>query len=310
MIKKDIFNHDVKALLKASIEDKVHRFVMADNMIRGAVVKATRLVNEMQANHELGSIETLVLGQAYIAASLMASGLKGKDRISIQIKCDGPIGGLDVESNVFGEVRGFLKHPVISTTTSNEISGLADLIGEGDLNVTRYLEDAVTPYSGRIKLKYKTLAQDLAVYYLESEQIPTGFNLSVFFDNKERVKGAGGIFLQALPGVSDEQVVMAEALLENVEPIGEALANGKGAESLVLEGFEPLSPRFISSSRVEFFCRCSKDKMANYLSKLPGRDLSDLAQNGPFPVELRCHHCNSAYGFTREEIAQFLRSGS
>nr|MDA3834313.1 Hsp33 family molecular chaperone HslO [Spirochaetales bacterium] len=68
MIKKDIFNKDVKAQLKASAKDKIHRFIMADGMLKGAVVHATRMVTEMRATHQPGPLETLILGQAYVAA--------------------------------------------------------------------------------------------------------------------------------------------------------------------------------------------------------------------------------------------------
>ena len=99
MIKKDIFNHDVKAQLKAAAKDRMYRFMMAGDMIKGAVVHTTRMVSEMRVNHDLGPLETLVLGQAYTAATLMCSGLKGKDRVSMNIQCSGPIKGLDVEAS-------------------------------------------------------------------------------------------------------------------------------------------------------------------------------------------------------------------
>lgn len=303
MIKKDIYEKNIKQALTAASQDKIHRFVMADRHIRGAIVNGTRMVNEMRANHELGSLETLILGQAYIAASLMSTTLKGNDRISIQVRCDGPVGGLDVESNVFGEIRGFLKHPVIRIDSSQQVATLSSLFGGGDLTVTKYLEDAVTPYSGTVALRYRTLAQDLANYYLESEQIPTAFTLSVFFDENETVAGAGGIFLQALPGVDDQMVMAAERILGSVPPVGETLFNGGTPESIVRKEFCSLEPELFSSARVEFFCRCSKDRMAGYLSSLPEKDLIDIKTNGPFPVELRCHHCNSLYSFSRSEIA-------
>ena len=183
MIKKDIFNRDVKAQLKASAKDRLYRFVMADKMIKGVVVHNTKMVNEMRANHNLGPLETLVLGQGYTAASLLISGLKEKnDRISISIRCSGPIKGLDVEANGFGEVRGYLKTPAIEVKETEKISYLSTLYGAGFLTVTRYLADAVAPYSGQVALEYGSIAEDLANYFLVSEQIPTGFKLSLFFE--------------------------------------------------------------------------------------------------------------------------------
>jgi len=303
MIKKDIFSGDLKEQLKASAKDKIYRFVMADGMIKGAVVHATRMVREMRANHETGLPETLILGQAYIAASLICSGLKGKnDRISIAIECSGPVKGVDVEANVFGEVRGYLKTPRIEVADPEAINGLAKLFGAGFLTVTRYLENGDTQYSGQVALEYGSVAEDLANYYLVSEQIPSGFVLSVALDEDGEVKGAGGIFLQALPGADLEQVSAVEQMLLGVASLGELFAQGQTPAEIIATTFATLNPKILESSRVEFFCRCSKDGMAGYLQNLPPADRKDLRDNGPFPLVIHCHNCNSAYEFDREEL--------
>ena len=127
MIKRDIFNRDVKAQFKAAAKDRMYRFVMADGTIKGAVVHTTRMVREMQVNHGIGPLETLVLGQAYIAAALMCSSLKGKDRVSFNIRCSGPVQGLDVEANTFGEVRGSLKNQEIQVEDPGQIRSLSKI---------------------------------------------------------------------------------------------------------------------------------------------------------------------------------------
>ena len=303
MIKKDIFNKDVKAQFKASARDRVHRFIMADKTIKGAIVQTTRMVNEMRANHELDPLQTLVLGQAYVAASLMGSTLKDKnDRLSLSIQCSGPIRGLDVETNVFGEVRGYLKTKQIEVGNPDQIRYLSTLYGAGFLTVTKYLENAPAPYSGQIALEHGSIAEDLANYYLISEQIPTGFKLSIFFDEDEDVKGAGGVFLQALPGADPEDVILAEKQIQSMDSLGERFFSGESPESVIKDVFADLEPEFLSSSRVEFYCRCSKEKMGGYMKTLPEHDRADMKDNGPFPLEVRCHHCNSAYLFSREEL--------
>ncbi|MBU2429710.1 MAG: Hsp33 family molecular chaperone HslO, partial [Proteobacteria bacterium] len=165
MIKKDIFNKDVKEQFRAAAKDRIYRFVVADGMIKGAVIHATRMVGEMQANHELGPLETLILGQGYIAAGLLSSSLKAKnDRISMNIKCSGPVKGLDVESNVFGEVRGYLKTPHIEVENPDRIKYLSTLYGAGFLTMTKYLDNTPHPYSGQVALEYGSIAEDLANY--------------------------------------------------------------------------------------------------------------------------------------------------
>lgn len=303
MIKKDIFNRDVKAQFKASSKDKLYRFITADRTIKGAVVHSTRMVNEMRANHDLGPLETLVLGQAYIAAGLLCSGLKDKnDRVSINIQCSGPVKGLDVESNVFGEVRGYLKTRQIDVDHPEKIKRLSTLFGAGFLTVTKYLENAATPYSGQVALEHGSIAEDLANYFLISEQIPTGFNLSVAFDEQEQVTGAGGIFLQALPGADPAQVIKAENIIQTIDSLGNLFAHGQTPEQVILERFSSLDPRVLTSSRVEFFCRCSRDRMTQYLRNLPAQEKKDMVENGPFPVEIRCHHCNSVFRFSKDAL--------
>ncbi len=307
MIKKDIFARDIKAQFKASARDRVHRFFLAGQTVKGAIVHTTRMVNEMRANHKLGPLETLVLGQAYIAAALMGSTLKAKnDRLSISIQCSGPIAGLDVETNVYGEVRGYLKSGQIKVEDPGKIKRLSSLYGAGFLTVTKYLEAMPRPYSGQIALAHGSIAEDLANYYLVSEQIPTGFKLSLFFDESENVTGAGGIFLQALPGADDDQVAAAEKQIQKMDSLGEMFAAGTDPETVVNDCFRTLSPEFLDTSRVEFFCRCSAEKMGNYLNTLSEQDRSDILENGPFPLELRCHYCNSNYRFTRDALTQIL----
>jgi molecular chaperone Hsp33 len=308
MIKKDIFNQDVKAQFRASAKDKISRFIMADGMIKGAVIHSTRMVNEMRANHLTGPLETLILGQAYIAASLICSGLKGKnDRLSLVIDCSGPLKGLDVEANVSGEVRGYLKTSQIEVENPAEINGMAKLFGAGFLTVTQYLENSADPYSGQVALEHGSIAENLAYYYMVSEQIPSGFILSVYFDDQDEVQGAGGIFLQALPGADLAMVSEAEKMMLALGSLGEAFAKGQKPEEIIQATFSSLNPKILDSSRVEFFCRCSKDTMAGYLRSLPTEDKNDIQKNGPFPLVISCHHCNSRYEFSKEDLLSLVQ---
>ncbi|MCD4719360.1 MAG: Hsp33 family molecular chaperone HslO, partial [Desulfobacula sp.] len=142
----------------------------------------------------------------------------------------------------------------------------------------------------------------LANYFLISEQIPTGFKLSVFFNNKEEVKGAGGIFLQALPGADASKVIEAEKMIQSIDSLGEVFAKGRSPEEIIHKEFSNLEPKFLSNSRVEFFCRCSKQRMEGYLRNLQTEEKKDMMGKGPFPVEVRCHHCNSVYRFSKDDL--------
>ena len=122
MKKKKLYGNTIKEQYLAGAKDRLHNFLLADGSIRGVIINGTRMVNEMRANHDLGILETLVLGRAYLGVGLMSADLKGNDRISIKIECSGPIKGLIVEANAFGEVRGFLENVPIPINKTMEIN--------------------------------------------------------------------------------------------------------------------------------------------------------------------------------------------
>ena len=133
--------------------------MLADGRIRGAVIHGSHMIDEMRLNHELGILETLILGHAYLSISLLTANMKGPDRISLRIECSGPIQGLSVEANAFGEVRGYLKVNPIPIEKPLESFDTAPFFGTGFLIVTRYPAHAKQPYEGRVKLEYGSIAR-------------------------------------------------------------------------------------------------------------------------------------------------------
>ena len=304
MIKKQPYGTTIKEQHLASARDRVHRFFLAGGQVRGAILHGTRMVNEMRANHDLGILETLVLGHAYLGAGLLTANLKGSDRIALKIECSGPIKGLEVESNAFGEVRGHLKQVPIPIEKPPESFNLSPFFSAGFIRVTRFLEDAKQPFTGQVEMHYGSIARDLAWYYLMSEQIPTAFNLSVKFDTEGHVTGAGGLFLQAMPEADEAILADLENLVAGLPSIGERFAADVSAPDFVREAFNSHQPEFLADYRVEFMCHCKRDKIENMLMMLPVTDLKDIRDNGPFPLEIKCHHCNTDYLFDKDELVE------
>ncbi|MDY0162149.1 Hsp33 family molecular chaperone HslO [Desulfobotulus sp.] len=306
MIKKTPFGNTLKEQLQANALDKAHIFLLANGHIRGTLVHATRMIHEMRGNHELGILETLVLGHAYIAACLMATPLKGEDRIQLKIACSGPITGLCAEANALGEVRGYLHKNPIPVKGPVENPDLSSFFGAGILTLTRHTQTARHPFTGQVALAYGNIAQDVAHYYATSEQTPTALTLSIQFDAAGNLGAAGGLLLQAMPGATPEDIRRLEEQVRSMESIGEAFGRKKTAEDLILGAFENFNPKIIDQRRVEFFCRCTEDQMIRYLKSLPLEDRQDIRKKGPFPLEITCHNCNSRYSFSRERLASLL----
>jgi molecular chaperone Hsp33 len=302
MIKKTLEGESLKERLLAGAKDRLYNFLLAGGAVRGAILHGTRMINEMRANHQLGILETLVLGRAYLGAGLMATNLKGGDSISLKIECTGPIKGLTVEANAFGEVRGFLKNVPIPLDKPMENFDLAPFFGTGFLSVIRYLEDAKQPFTGKVALKFGNIAQDLAHYYLTSEQIPSAFNLSMKYDKAGEVTGAGGLFLQAMPQADDDLAAELEERVRALPSLGDVFGEGQQPQDLIQEIFQKYTPHFLASKRIDFMCHCSQEKLRRILAMLPVDELKDIRDHGPFPLEMRCHYCNTFYYFSKEDI--------
>ena len=108
MIREPIIDKELREHLDSLPDDRREVFLIADGEVRVSAVSATRMVNQMSANHHLGLLETYVLGQGYIAGALLSSEVKGNDRIQLQIECGGPIKGMNIEAWACGAVRGYL----------------------------------------------------------------------------------------------------------------------------------------------------------------------------------------------------------
>jgi molecular chaperone Hsp33 len=308
MKKIKIYGDTLKDQLIASRRDRLYSFIMAREAIRCTVVHGTRMVNEMRWNHQLGILETLVLGHAYLAAALMSANLKGGDRIGLQVECSGPIKGLSVEANAFGEVRGYLAQVPIPIEKPLESFDLTPFYGAGFLSVVKFPEDAKHPFTGKVMMEYGRLAKDLALYYLKSEQIPTAISLGVSFDKQGEVTGAGAMLLQAMPGAEDGVLVTLEEKMHALASMGEAV-NQKGfPRDWMLESFGDYRPRLLDQRGVEFMCHCSRERIRMMIAMLKREDLDDLAANGPFPVEIRCHYCNSTFEFSQQDLLEIQKA--
>jgi len=307
MIKKRPFGSTLREQLDASARDRLYSFILDYGGIRGALVHATRMVSEMQGNHELGPAESTLLGHAYVAAALMTANLKGADRLQVQVQGSGPAGGLSVEANAFGEVRGYLAQVPIGTGEPAARAGApAGLLGEGVLTVTRLLERARQPFTGQVALAYPTLAENLAHYFVVSEQTPTAFRLSVRLGPTGAVCGAAGLFLQVLPGADPRTAERLEELLCGLPSLADSFQARAETGDFLQAHFGPFSPLLLGDRRVAFMCHCGEERFRRFLAALPAEELQDILDRGPFPVITTCHNCNSQYAYSRGEIQALL----
>ncbi len=293
--------------LAAMQPDGLTIFTLEGDTIRGTLVSATTMVARMRAAHGraahgLGLLETMVLGKAYIAASLLSTTIKGHDRLAIKVAGDGPAHGFSVECTADGDVRGRLFAAPFELAAPPESLDTAPLVGAGTISITRFMEGRTDPVTGSAALKSGRIAEDLAWFYHISEQTRSSFTIGLHFDAEGRVAGAGGLFLQAMPGATEEALDRVERLVYGLPPLGETFAAGAGRLDIVMRSFPFFDYNHLDEKPTRFYCACSKERLGAYLGAISVGDLEEMATNGPFPVEVTCHNCGSVYDFSQKEL--------
>ncbi len=318
MIKAEITDKELLTHLDSIQKDGMTVFVMADGRFRGALFNGTRLVNQMRENHQLGILETLVLGQAELCAALLIPMTKGREHITFRYDTQGPAAGFSVEADSTGYVRGHLFQNHIPVDKPLENWDLSPFLGEGTLTISRLGEGMKEAQNGTVEIRYKNIAKDLAWYFDQSEQIHTAFNTSIQFDRKGRVIGAGGMFVQVMPSTggkaasasgADNSELKAEEnrLIQRVEnafracpSLGNWFAENGDREDIIHGLFREFQPTSVLERDIIFDCPCSEEGFANAIRHLPKAELEDIIKNDPDPLEITCHNCGSIYHISKD----------
>lgn len=308
MIRTQIEDKALLEHLESLPDDTREVFLIANGEIRLSAVGTTRIVNQMRANHKTGLVETYVLGQGYTAGALLSSEVKGNDRIQLTIECSGPIGGLNIEAWACGAIRGYLVNNPIPLSEPLKSLDTSPLYGPGFLTITKILEGSKTPFSGQIMLEYGHLAQDLALYYQISEQTPSLFSLSIYFDKEGRVIGSGGLMMQALPECPEDVLTALQNDSATLSNMGKWISEGKTAKEYVENSFSKYGVQHLSHAPIGFSCPCNEKNFENYLVNLPQKEKDEILK-GEFPLVLQCFNCGTEYKFSKSKLEELFSEG-
>ncbi|ADV66659.1 33 kDa chaperonin [Deinococcus maricopensis DSM 21211] len=279
------------------------RGTAADRTLRVVAVDATTLVEEARLRHHLSKTATAALGRTLAGALLLAQVLgKHEDsRVTVRIQGDGELGWIVAEGSTDGSVRGYVKNPG-ADLPPRDTDGKLDVRGivgtDGDLAVTRLLENA-EPYTGSVPLVSGEIAEDFAYYLAHSEQIPSAVLLGVY-EERGQVAHAGGLIVQAMPGVSDATLTRLEANIKAMGTITDNLRTRSLLEIMgrATEGLDLVIADDATGAR--FACRCSRDKALSSLAYFDAHERHDMIQEGG--QEVVCHWCSEHYQITPDEI--------
>ncbi len=283
--------------------ERVHRFVSNDFTLRAAAVDATHVVREMQTLQATFPIPTVAVGRAMVGALLMASQLKEGQHVGLYVKGNGPLAAVYAEAQFEGQVRGYTPNPIYQPTDYKQGLSVKAAIGEGTLTVARHQPFQKQPFQGTVELMSGEIGEDLAHYLIQSHQIRSLVSLGVYLDVYGKVKSAGGVIIEVMPGVEDEIV---DKVQKNAEAhklnVSELLVNGVKPFDLVKPFFEGIPFTELDHNYpVIYHCPCTKDRVVRALETLGVAELQDMVDKSE-PAKVTCQICGRPYEIGVEEI--------
>ena len=281
------------------MSDLRQRFFIEDSPVRGEVVHLEEALQTILKQRDYVPAVQVLLGEMLCATALLASTLKIKGRISLQIQASGTFKWAMAECNHLGEVRAladyeqdprFLSAEDSSTVLKSLVSPVLFINIEPEFGER---------YQGIVPLDKANLAECLMQYYDLSAQIPTRIVLA---SNAER---AGGLLIQLLPRNSEEEQQRVD---EDLWPRVTMLTETLKAEELTDLDVNEILYRLYNEEQVRlpevealrFGCTCSKERCANALIQIGVSAVRETLEYQN-PITMDCQFCSTQYNFSAEE---------
>ena len=286
------------------MSDYLVRATAADAQVRAFAVTARDTVETARAAHDTSPVMTAALGRLLCAGAMMGSMMKGEaDILTLQVQGDGPAGGLTVTADSKGRVKGYAVNPqVILPPNSQGKLDVGGAVGAGSLRVIKDL-GLKEPYVGQTQLQTGEIAEDLTYYFAASEQVPSSVGLGVLMEKNNTVKQAGGFIVQLMPFAEGNVIEKLEANLSCIHSVTKLLEDGNSPEQILGILLEGMDMEILSDMPVEFYCNCSRERVAKALYSIGKKEMDEMIKDGE-PIEVKCHFCNTAYQFSVEDLVQ------
>lgn len=282
--------------------DYIVRGTAADGAIRVFAAVTSGITEYARQCHDTSPVATAALGRLLTAGSMMGTMMKGeKDLLTLQVKGDGPLGGIVVTADSGGNVKGYVHHPhVILPANAQGKLDVSGAVGHGILQVIMDL-GLKEPYQGSVALQTGEIAEDLTYYFAFSEQVPSSVGLGVLMNRDNTVRCSGGFILQLMPFTEEKIIAGLEERLTHVSSVTSMLDAGKTPEMILEELTGDFGLEITEKTEVAYRCDCSKQRFKRGLISLGNKELKKMARDGK-PIETCCHFCSKRYVFSPEEV--------
>jgi molecular chaperone Hsp33 len=263
---------------------------------RGVLVFAsvtTSLVEEARRRHGAAPTAAAALGRALTASGLLSATLEGQQKVTLRILGDGPLGGIVTDTTASGDVRGYVQHPDVHLPLARRRKlDVGAAVGRGTLHVTKDL-GLRWPYHGSSPLVSGEIAEDLAYYLAQSEQVPSVVSLGVMVEPDGRVSAAGGFIVQVMPGADPSVRDYLEAHARALPPVTQLVRQGLSSADLARVAAGELGVQVVEERPLRYRCTCSRERVEGVLMLLGAEEVDALLEEGR--AEVTCRFCGEVY---------------
>lgn len=289
------------------MNDCIVRAITRDGFVKAAAVSTRALTERARSIHRLSPVATAALGRALAGVSMIGNAMKGEgESVTLRIKGGGPLGAVLAVSDSEGNVRGCVGNPAVELPLRPD--GKLDVGGavgrEGTLTVIKDL-GLKQPFVGTIDLLGGEIAEDIAAYFAESEQIPSACGLGVLVDRDRSVLAAGGYLIQLLPGASEDVIARIEGGVYAAPSVTSLLRDDPDPAHLLRAVLPDFELEILDVAPIAYRCTCSHERTGRALLSLGSGELeSILEEQGG--VELTCQFCDRVHRFTGDELRAMI----
>ena len=292
------------------MSDILTKAITKDGFFKIAAVVSTETVNQAHEYHKTMPVASAALGRLLTAGLLMGDVLKEDDAsLTLQLRGDGPLGTLVAVADSKGGVKGYVANPLADLPLKpNGKLDVGKAVGKGTLSVIKDLK-LKEPYIGQIPIQTGEIGDDLAYYFMQSEQIPSVVALGVLVDRDYTISCAGGFIIQVLPGCDEKSISKLENSIQGLMSVTDMLRQGMKPEDMIKYVMLGFDVEILENIPVGYNCNCGRKRMERAIISLGKKEIQDIIDEQG-EAEITCHFCNKGYKFNKDELAKMLEKAT